>query len=96
MILGEWTEETKETISTVPVIENGRVTGLKHQPLTIKQRVRYDQLSLPQKLSCTENDHYWHIPDKHTHIAHCKNCTKKQFIRAVYEKVVDGTIIPRD
>lgn len=93
--LDEWHEEPVEIATVEPVIKNGRVLGLRQGKRTVMQKVRYSKLSEPSRLSCAENGHYWTIPDKHNHVAHCSNCPKRQFIRAVYEKVTEGQIVPR-
>lgn len=89
-------EEPVEIATYDPVIKNGKVVGLEQGKRTVTQKVRYTKLSEPQKITCTPMNHEWYIPDKHVHLAHCKGCKKRQFIRAVFEKVVDGKIVDRD
>jgi hypothetical protein len=95
--LNEWTEEPIEISTIDPVLnKKGEVVALKQGKRAVMQRVKYTQLSAPHKVSCLDSEHYWTIPDKHIHVAYCRDCTKRQFIRAVYEKVVDGKILARD
>jgi len=94
--LDEWVKEPKEIDVIEPVIEDGRVTGLQKGKRTVYETVRYTRIGKPKKVSCGDLQHSWHIPDKHNHVAHCKNCSKRYFIRAVFEKVKDGKILNRD
>ncbi len=93
--LDTWIEEPIEIATMDPVIKNGRVVGIQQGKRTVTQQVRYSKLSKPQRLSCKPDKHNWYIPDPHEHVAHCKNCVKKQFIRAVFEKVENGKILAR-
>jgi len=95
--IGEWTEESVEIATIEPTInKRGEVTGLKHGTRKATQKVRYDRLNAPQTISCASMQHSWFIPDPHNHVAHCHNCKKRQLIRSVYERVVDGKILDRD
>lgn len=95
--LNEWTDEPIEIATMEPEFDrNGRVKGIKQGKRTTTERVHYSRLSEPHKVSCPDMGHDWHIPDKNDHIAHCRGCAKKQFIRAIFEKVVDGKILGRD
>jgi len=95
--LNTWIEEEIEIPSMEPIIDKrGNVAGVKQRTTKATRKTHYSKLSDPQKMSCFEKDHSWYIPDPHIHIAHCKNCVKKQYLRAVFEKIVDGKIIDRD
>lgn len=95
--LNEWVEEEKEIPTFDPIVDKkGNITGVKEGIRKVSEKVMYTQLSTPQILSCNELQHYWFIKDRHSHIAHCKKCKKRQFIRAVYEQVRDGKILNRD
>lgn len=89
-------QEDVEITTVDPVIKNGKVVGLNHGKRTTTQRTRYTKLSEPLVTSCSPLQHDWYIKDKHVHVAHCRNCLKRQFIRAVYERVKDGKILNRD
>lgn len=95
--LGEWVEEEKE----MPVFEavlnkKGEVVGLKEGSRKVKQKMLYSQVGQPEKVSCKPNHHDYYIPDPHVHVAHCRNCSKRKFIRAIFEQVKDGKILNRD
>ncbi len=94
--LGEWIEEEKEVEMMVPILDaKGRVSGMEKQKQVVKQKVQYSQ-AIDQKIDCGTRKHYWTIPDSHVHTAFCRDCKKRRFIRAVYEKVVDGKFLNRD
>lgn len=89
-------KEDVEIATVDPVIKNGRVVDLKQGKRTTTQITRYTKLSDPLVTSCSPLQHYWYIKDKHTHVASCRNCLRRQFIRAVRERVVNGMIVDRD
>jgi hypothetical protein len=93
--LDEWVEEEIEIPVIEPVLNKKmEVVGLKHSKRKASQRTIYTQ-SKEERISCSKGQHNWHIPDKHDHVAHCYNCTKKRMIRAVYERVTGGKILDR-
>jgi hypothetical protein len=95
--LGEWIDEPVEITTVDPVLNaRGAVVGMKEGKRTVMQRTHYTELSEPLRMSCNDLHHNWTIPDPHQHVAHCSKCRKKQLIRAVYERVVDGQILDRD
>lgn len=94
--LNEWVDVEKEIDTYDPVIDKkGQVVGVKKGKRTVTEKTMYTRLGAPRSISCADTDHFWTIPDRHNHVAACKNCSKRQFIRAVYERIVDGKILPR-
>lgn len=93
--LDQWLDEPVEIATIDPIIKHGKVVGTKEGKRTVVQKTHYSEAPF-NKFSCAESNHYWCIPDPHEHVAHCKNCPKRQFIRAVFERVVDGKIVDRD
>lgn len=95
--LDQWHEEPIEIDTIDPILnKNGDVVGMKTGKRTVTQKVRYSQMSSPRKVACGDMQHEWYIPDPHDHVAHCRNCPKRKFIRSVYERVLQGKILDRD
>lgn len=95
--LNEWVEEPVEIATIDPVLNNkGEVVGLKHGKRITTQKTMYSRLSDARRITCNDLEHDWYIPDKHSHVAHCKGCKKRKFIRAIYEKVSNGKIVDRE
>ncbi len=95
--IGEWIDEPVDVATIEPVFsKSGEFVSLKRGKKTVNQRTMYSQMSDPQSIDCGNKNHFWHLPDKHNHVSHCKKCPKRVLIRAVFEKVIDGKIVHRD
>jgi hypothetical protein len=93
--IGEWISEEVDVAVIEPVIKDGKVVGVHHATKKVPQRTMYTKAS-ESKVDCGDKQHDWYIPDRHNHVAFCRNCKKRRFIRAVYERVIDGKILNRD
>lgn len=94
--IGEWVNEKVEVATLEPVFDKkGELSGLKQGTRIVNQRTIYTDTK-ERMIDCGNKKHDYHIPDRHNHVAVCRNCTKRRIIRAVYEMVRDGKVLNRD
>ena len=93
-------EQEVEYTAVVPTGETGADGNPAFKTEQIKERVsiktRYTKAT-PHVMSCRDGNHCWEMIDRHKHLAACAHCTKRRFLRAVYEAITpDGHLIDRD